>query len=120
MSDSKVHLMVRYVDDAAIADCLDVKLNEELSIQSWGDEIYALIQSCNEEKRVVVNFSNVKFMSSSALRVLITANTKAKAKGITLFLCGVDENILEVFKITKLDTIFKIRPSEVEALHSLL
>jgi hypothetical protein len=25
---------------------------------------------------------------------------------------------LEVFKITKLDSIFKIRPTEVEALHS--
>jgi hypothetical protein len=25
---------------------------------------------------------------------------------------------LEVFKITKLDSLFKIRPTEVEALHS--
>ena len=38
--------------------------------------------------------------------------------GLALFLCRIDENILEVFKITKLDSLFKIRPTEVEALHS--
>ena len=58
MSDSKVHLLVRYEDNAAIADCLDAKLNEELSIQSWGDEMYALIENCKKE-RVIVNFQNV-------------------------------------------------------------
>lgn len=117
MSDSKVHLLVRYEKDAAIADCLDTKLNEELSIQSWGDEMYALIENCKKE-RVIVNFQNVKFMSSSALRVLITANGKAKAKRVAFFLCRIDDNILEVFKITKLDSLFKIRPTEVEAINS--
>ena len=119
MSDSKVHLLVRYANDAAIADCLDAKLNEELSIQSWGEELYALIETCKKD-RVIVNFQNVKFMSSSALRVLITANNKAKTKRAALFLCRIDDNILEVFKITKLDSLFKIRPTEVEALHSQL
>ncbi len=116
---SVAHLMVRYTDAAAIADCLDAKLNEELTIQAWGDELCALIENC-KQKRLVLNFQAVKFMSSSALRVLITSNSKAKAKKIALFLCAIDPNILEVFKITKLDSLFKIRGTEQEALNSII
>ena len=59
-------------------------------------------------------------MSSSALRVLITLNSKAKAQKIALFLCGINPNIMEVFKITKLDSIFKIRNTESEAVNSII
>lgn len=115
----QAHLMVRYTDTAAIADCLDAKLNDELTIQAWGDELCALIENCKKD-RLVVNFQSVKFMSSSALRALITLNSKAKAKKVALFLCAIDANILEVFKITKLDSLFKIRGTEQEALHSMI
>ena len=81
MSDSKVHLLVRYEADAAIADCLDVKLNEELSIQSWGDERYALIENCKKE-RVIVNFQNI---------VVDAAKEKGDAFGFRLVVGG-DQN----------------------------
>lgn len=120
MSPAKVHTMIRYESDAAIVDCLDEKLNEELTIQSWGEELTNSIENIGGYARLVINFQNIKFMSSSALRVLITLNSKAKAKKVALFLCAINPNILEVFKITKLDSIFKIRDTENEAVHSKL
>ena len=96
------------------------KLNEELTIQSWGEELTNSIENIGGYKRLVINFQNVKFMSSSALRVIITLNSRAKAKKIVLFLCAINPDIMEVFKITKLDSILKIRATESEAVHSKL
>lgn len=118
MSSPKVRIMVRYIDDAVVAACLDAKLNDEIGIQAWGEELYNLVENL-KGKKLVVNFSNVAFMSSSSLRVLITLNGKVKAKGIKLALCGINENIMEAFKITRLDSIFNIKKGEMEAVKAL-
>lgn len=118
MSNPKARTMTRYEGRAAVVDCLDTKLNEELAIQAWGDELTNVLEALPPTDRLIVNFQNVQFMSSSALRVLITLNTKTKVAKIALFLCSINPNIMEVFKITRLDTIFKIRPTEVEAINS--
>lgn len=110
--------MVRYIDDAAVAACLDTKLSDELGIQAWGEELYNLVDN-HKGRKLVVNFQNVVFMSSSALRVLITLNNKTKAKGIALALCGINPNIMEAFKITRLDTLFTIKKTEIEAAKAL-
>ena len=121
MGLSNARTMTRYIGSAAVIDCLDVKLNEELTIQAWGEELNSIVANLPKDKdRVVVNFQSVKFMSSSALRVLITLNAKAKAQKVALFLCSICPNIMEVFKITKLDSIFKIRDTDLEAVNSVL
>jgi len=118
MSSSRARIMVRYTDGAAVACCMDTKLNDEIGIQAWGDELYGLVDTMKGDK-LVVNFSNVAFMSSSSLRVLITLSGRAKTKGIKLALCGINDNIMEAFKITRLDSIFKIKKGELEAVKSL-
>lgn len=118
MSNSRVRIMVRYQDDAAVASCMDTKLSDELGIQAWGEELYNLVDN-HKGKKLVVSFSNVVFMSSSALRVLITLNNRTRAKGIKLALCGINDNIMEAFKITRLDTLFMIKRSELEAVKAL-
>lgn len=110
--------MVRYTDDVALVECLDTRLNEELTIQSWGDELYAMLDNIGGSSKVVLNFENVQFLSSSALRVIITLNSKVKAKKMKLFLCCIKPDILNVFKITKLDSILNIRDTELEAIRS--
>ena len=111
-------IIARHLDNAVVAMCMDTKLNDELGIQAWGEELYALVENAKVD-RVVVNFQQVTFMSSSALRVLITLNNKAKVNGVKLGLCGINSNIMEAFKITRLNTMFTIKPSENEAIKAL-
>lgn len=118
MSSAKIRVMVRYIEDAVVASCMDTKLNDEIGIQAWGEELYRLVDTL-KGKKLVVNFSNVSFMSSSSLRVLITLNSRAKNKGIKLALCGINDNIMEAFKITRLDSIFVIKKGELEAVKAL-
>jgi len=108
---------VKKVADITIAVCKDMKLNDDLVIQEWGDQLLALLddKSC---RKVLVNFERVLFMSSSALRGLITLNKKVKDCNAKLFLCGIDDNIMEAFRITRLDTIFTIKKNEDDGVRS--
>ena len=103
--------------DITIAVCKDMKLNDDLVIQEWGDQLLALLddKSC---RKLLINFERVLFMSSSALRELIKINKKVKDSSAVLFLCGIDDNIMEVFRITRLDTIFTIKKNEDDGVRS--
>ena len=108
---------VKKVADITIATTLDMKLNDDLSIQEWGDQLLALLDDSSCQK-LLVSFERVLFMSSSALRALITLNKRAKEAKATLILCGIDDNIMEAFRITRLDGVFQIRKNEDEGVRA--
>ncbi len=62
---------------------------------------------------MLVNLSDVGFVSSAGLRVLLAA---AKQLGGQLKVCGLNETVNEVFEISGFSTIFSVFPTEVEAL----
>jgi len=106
---------VRMVADVTVATTLDMKLNDDLSIQEWGEQLIARLDDA-QCKKLLVSFERVLFMSSSALRALITLNKKAKEAGAALVLCGIDDNIMEAFRITRLDSVFQIKKNEDEGI----
>ena len=108
---------VKQVNDVIVIHCLDPKLNDEYTIQEWGDQLTAAAETVT--KALVLDFTKVRFMSSSALRVLITLQKTTDTNNVPLLLCGLNDEILEILKITNLDTIFKIRKGTEEAIRSL-
>ena len=62
---------------------------------------------------MLVNLSDVGFVSSAGLRVLLAA---AKRLGGELRVCGLNETVNEVFEISGFITIFSVFPTEEEAL----
>jgi len=108
---------VKKVADVTIATTLDMKLNDDLSIQEWGDQLIDLLDD-PECKKLLVSFERVLFMSSSALRALITLNKKTKEGKSVLILCGIDDNIMEAFRITRLDSVFQIKKNEDEGINA--
>ncbi len=60
------------------------------------------------EKEIVVNFSDLVYMSSSGLRVLLMALKKITAIGGKFHLCSLKENIMEIFEIAGFTSIFSI------------
>ena len=108
---------VKKVADVTVATTLDMKLNDDMSIQEWGDQLVALLDD-STCKKLLVGFERVLFMSSSALRVLIALNKKAKEARAVLVLCGIDDNIMEAFRITRLDSVFQIKDNEDEGVRA--
>ena len=91
---------------------------DESNITSIRDELRALIEQSGKRPRLLLSFSNVKHLSSAALGMLIDANSRAKDRKGKLKLCAISPQILEVFKITKLDKVFDIYDSVADATSS--
>ena len=69
--------------------------------------------------RIVVNLSGVPYLSSSILRVLLTAHKNARQAGGGLVLCSLQPQVLRVIKTIGFDRIFAIYESEDEARHAV-
>ena len=67
---------------------------------------------------MLLNFSNVEFMSSAALGKLITLHRKLQAVQGKLVMCKIAKGIMEIFEITKLNKMFTITPDEPSGLQA--
>lgn len=65
--------------------------------------------------RVVLNLSEVDFIDSSGLGAIVAAMKQLGSKH-RLDLSGLNENVDKVFRLTRMDTVFKIHVSLEDAL----
>lgn len=93
----------------------DEKIIDDLKIQQIAKELNEQLDRA-EKRRVLINFSRVKFMSSAMIGKLILLGKRCKNEQIELKLCSITPNIMEVFKIMKLNKVFDIQDDESKAL----
>jgi len=110
-------LLVHTIQDATVVNFRQASILDSAIIDSIAQELYALIDE-KAVRRLVLDFANVKFLSSQALGVLITVKKKADAiKGVIL-IAAMKEDLQRVFKIMNLQKLFSFYPTEHEALAS--
>ena len=61
-------------------------------------------------RRVVFDFSGVKFFSSQVLGLLLAARAQVQDIGGDLVICSVEPQLYRIFKVTHLDRVFKFFP----------
>src|SRR5438874_9821999 len=105
MSPARRHLEVEHTRDVTVVNFVDRKILDEQNIQIIGEQLFGLV---DQNQKILLNFSNVEYLSSAALGKLIALNKKVKAADGRLILCNIDPNIYEVFELTRLDQILKI------------
>ena len=115
MDQMNPNLQVDYHNDAVIATLTDEKILEDDQIQALEGSFMPLIEQ-NKHIHLVVDFSNVKFLTSSVLGLLIRISKKVYEQEGKLRLCAIDPKIMEVFRITRLDKIFEIYADQDKAL----
>jgi anti-sigma B factor antagonist len=59
-------------------------------------------------KYVVLNLENVPQIQSAAIAILINFQKKVREAGGVLKVCGVTPNVLDVFRLIKMDQVFDI------------
>lgn len=101
--------------DITVVRFVDRKVLDDESIQELGKELFDLVEMQNR-RQLLLNFANVEFISSATLGKLIVLDRKVKTAKGRLRMCHIRPEILEVFRITKLDKVFDIRDEEAEAL----
>ncbi len=69
-----------------------------------------------DSESVVLNFEQVRHVSSAVLGKLVWLQKELVRKDLQLRLCGLNEDIKKVMSVTQLDRMFKIFDSEVAAM----
>ena len=111
-------LQSQEIDDILVVLFSDAKILDEARIQQIGKELMDMAASAATSGKMVLNFEGVQFMSSAMIGKLVLLNKKAKADKIDLKLCNISPNVLEVFKITRLNKVFDIQTDQDKAVAS--
>ena len=112
---SRRHLSTETIDGVTVVSFIDTKIVTEENIQEVGDQLYQLVD-VEGKRQLLLNFGNVQYLSSAALGKLINLKKKVGAVKGKLKLCCIHPDLLEVFRITRLDQVFEISPDEQAAL----
>jgi anti-anti-sigma factor len=75
----------------------------------------ALEEVLTTARKVALDFSELDYISSAGLRVLLGAAKKLKAAGGDLRMFGLNQSVREVFEISGFSTILTVCESEEEA-----
>jgi len=67
-----------------------------------------LIPAFDEMKEIELNFSQLAYVSSAGLRVLLIGQKTAKAKGASMIVRNVSYDIMDVFEMTGFTNILTI------------
>jgi anti-sigma B factor antagonist len=101
-------------DDILTIRITDERLVDPEVVKRVIDDTLALVGK-TDERQIVLDFSAVKFMASAMLGKLVQLQKKCEEYRAKLKLAAVSSDILEVFKITKLNKVFDIQPDEATA-----
>ena len=107
-SEEKGDVLVVYFNDAKILD--------EAKIQQIGTELMQKVADATVSQKLLLNFLGVSFMSSAMIGKVILVNKKCKSAEVKLKLCDISDNVMEVFKLMRLNKILDIQKNEEKAL----
>lgn len=99
-------------------DTLVIRLAGDLIGESDGTEVLSVVTDSIQNGKVtcVIDISNLRYINSSGIGVLITILTKFRNKGGEVFLMKPSDAVQKLLVITKLNAIFQIVQTEEEAL----
>jgi anti-sigma B factor antagonist len=112
-------LKITKQDDVAVVRFATSRILDQSNVQQLGDEFDALIDRYKLRK-IVLNFSNVSYMSSAVMGKLVSLLKKVQASGGRLKLCSIEDSIYEIFEIMRFNRMFEIRKTEEEAVAELM
>ena len=95
-----------------------IKLSGDLIGENSGTNLLDAVNNAIQEKVIIciIDISDLRYINSSGIGVLITILTKFRNKGGEVYLMKPSESVKKLLVITKLNAIFQVVQSEAEAL----
>ena len=108
--------MLRIEMENVVSDRHLLRLFGALDGLTYVDLLKALNQSIDDNaKRIVLDMSEVDYVSSAGLRVLLQGAKSLKESGGEIVLFAMNSTVKEVFKMSGFDSLFRSFASETEA-----
>ena len=114
MAAIKPRISVKYAGSATVVSFTDEKILEERDIKELQESLMSVIESASGKISLILDFGNVRFLSSTVLGLLIRVSRRTYEQEGQLRLCNINPKIYEIFKITRLTKTFDIH-TDVES-----
>ncbi len=108
-------LAISRIGDVTVVSFIQSRILDAVNIERISDELMALVEKTDRPK-LILDFGYVEYLSSAVLGKLITLYKRVREHKGGVRLCGIRESILEIFKITRLNRVFEILPTQEAAL----
>ena len=119
MAGIKPRISVDYIGNATVVSFTDERLLKEQDINALQESIMAVIDSVSGRISLILDFGNVRFLSSAVLGLLIRISKRIYEREGQLKLCNLNSKVYEIFKITRLTKTFDIYNDVASAAESL-
>ena len=103
------------VDDILIVQPMEKRIDASVSTEFKG-KLVDWINAGNT--RIVLDLSNVDFIDSSGLGAIVSS-LKTIGNGGDLVICGIKETVMSLFKLTRMNRVFQIFQTQLEAIETL-
>jgi len=103
----KEKVIVEFGMDVTIVTFTEERIVDEEQIRKLQECFEPIIEK-NQNKKLILNFINVSFMTSALLGLLVRVHKKVCELGGRLRLSNLDPNLRKVFEITQLTKVFEI------------
>ncbi len=115
---AKGKLLVNRQGDIGVVMIQEKQFLTDEVIEAFAEEAMSLVDKQGYGK-LVLDFSSVEYLSSKMLGKLMALYKRLQAEKGGLALCGVKQDLLEVFEVTQLDKVLNIHPDQGKAIGSL-
>jgi anti-sigma B factor antagonist len=115
MTQTNIH----QIGQVTVVEFLSPSLMDPMELEQMAAQLYHLVDQQNRHV-IVLDFEKVEYLASQAIGILLALHKKLSAiKGNQLVLCGVGARLMELLRITRLDRVLKLKPTQSEAIKSL-
>ena len=115
MSTPSTHFIVQPFDKYSVVEFKPPSWMDPIILEEIGKELYRLVDE-EDRRKLLLDFEKVQYLSSQAIGIILTLQKKLGAlKNSKLVLCGVGPKLMELLKITRLDRILTVKPTQHDA-----
>ena len=116
MADSG--LVISTYQDVTVVNFRDSSILDGVVMDAIDKELTPLIDQ-QARRKMILDFSEVRFLSSSMIGVLINLHKKSLAIKGKIVICGLRDDLMKVFKMARLDKMLAFARDETEAMKCL-
>lgn len=77
-----------------------------------------MVASGQGARRIILDFSGLKYMNSSGIGLLVTLLIRASRQNQRLLACGLSDHYRQIFELTRLNEAITLYSTEAEALQA--
>ncbi|CAN5891033.1 STAS domain-containing protein [soil metagenome] len=110
MADTTTAMSTRVIsDDIMVIDIVGdvVPATEDMLLDAFG--------RCEGARAVILNFSDLAYMNSGGIGLLVTMLVRAQRDGQALYAYGLSDHYRHIFQLTRLDDTIGLHDSEADA-----